>query len=924
MKLVSSEGLKSLASHACGASSGRRFSVRRTRRSRNAARDFNSSIAFALALAFSLLGCAHAQKPAPPANAYVWWEGENPTKTNFSARHSFQPANETEAAVLSGGKWLGAEGKRGEALFAEYEIVVPSAGEWSLYARKFWKHGPFRWRFDKDNWQEVGKDPALLDDAPIRQFVGANWIGAGNVSLSSGKHTLRIELTESDGAAAFDCFCLTQGAFVARGKLKPGEKYGRTEPGWFAFEPDADTFAPTPLDLRYLNEKNAGDGGFIQSKGGRFVQGKTGKPVKFWAVNAGPDVSQMPASSAAYLARSLAKKGVNLVRLHGALWKDASWREIDPAKLDGLQRFVSALKKEGIYAELSIYFPLWLNLPENDSIAGYGPGKTPFSLLFFSPEFQSVYRGWWKAILTSPNPHGLPLGKDPAVAVAELCNEDSYLFWTFADNNIPEPQRVILEKQLGAWLAKKYGSLGSAMTAWNAPDPRDKPAEGRVAFRGIWDLANRKDVRSQDTAAFLTESQKNFFDGASRYLKKDLGFGACVVGSNWITGDGRVLGPLDKFSNAGLDAMDRHGYFGGRHEGPRAGYSLSTGDLYEDRSALLFTSDDFSLPLFDTKWAGLPSMVSEVNWPTPNRFRAEFPLLAASYGALQGTDAVHFFALGGADWNAMHGKFDVQVPTVFGQFPAAALIFRQGLVKTGPPAVALDLKRADLFALKGMPLAAPQNLDELRAADVPKDGSARTVKSLSTLDPLAFLVGPVTVAISEGGGPAKVADLPRQIDRTKKTARSLTGELAWNWGAGRAVISAPSVNAVSGFLSQAGKIALPAMTVESGLEYGAVTLISLDGKPLATSGKMLLQVMSEDRNWGWKTAPADKGLTRIESLGGPPLLVRNLTGAVTLARPDAKALKITALDGNGYPVAKVGTGPKIALRPETLYYLIEK
>lgn len=879
----------------------------------------------ALALSISFLGCAQAQKPAPSSNAYVWWEGESPTKTNFPSRSSFDPANETEAAVLSGGKWLGADGKRAQTLFAEYEVSVPSAGQWTLYARKFWKHGPFRWRFDNGPWQEVGSDPALLDDASIRQFVGANWIGAGNVSLTSGKHTLRIELTQSDGAAAFDCFCLTQGAFVARGKLKPGEKYGRSEPGWFAFEPDADSFAPTPLDLRFLNEKTAGDGGFIQGKGGKFVSSKTGKPVKFWAVNAGPDVSQMPASSAAYLARSLAKKGVNLVRLHGSLWKDSNWREIDPQKLDGLQRFVSALKKEGIYSELSIYFPLWLNIPAGDPIAGYGPGKTPFSLLFFSPEFQAVYRNWWKTILSSPNAHGgQPLGKDPAIAVAELCNEDSYLFWTFSDQNIPEPQRAILEKQFGAWLAKKYGSLGAAMTAWNAPDPRDKPADGRVAFRGIWDLANRKDARSQDTVAFLMESQKAFFDSSAAYLKNDLGFRASVVGSNWITGDGRVLGPLDKWSNSGLDAMDRHGYFGGRHEGPRAGYALSEGDTYEDRSALLFTGDDFSLPLFDTKWGGLPSMVSEVNWSMPNRFRADFPLLAASYGALQGTDAVHFFALGGADWSATHGKFDVQVPTVLGQFPAAALIYRQGLVKTGPPAVALNLSKSDLFALKGMPLAAPVNLDDLRAADVPKDGSARTVKSLSTLDPLAFLVGPVTVNISESGGPAKVADLPRQIDRTKKTARSLTGELAWNWGAGRAVITAPSVNAVSGFLSQAGKIALPGMTVESGLEYGAIALVALDGKPLAASGKLLLQVMSEDKNWGWKTAPADKGLTRIESLGGPPLLVRNLTGTVTLTCPDASSLKITALDANGYPVAKVGVGPKLDLRPGTLYYLIEK
>jgi hypothetical protein len=314
-------------------------------------------------------------------------------------------------------------------------------------------------------------------------------------------------------------------------------------------------------------------------------------------------------------------------------------------------------------------------------------------------------------------------------------------------------------------------------------------------------------------------------------------------------------------------------------------------------------------------------MVSEVNWPLPNRFRADLPILAASYGALQGSDAIHFFALGGADWSQTQHKFDIQSPAILGQFPAAALIYRQGLVKTGPPAVQLNLSLRSLFKLEGMPLAAPLNLDELRAADVPKTGPA-TLPSLKALDPLAFLVGPVEVSITESGGPAKVANLPAQIDRQRKVVRALTGELTWNWGAGRAVITAPSVNAATGFLNAAGKISLPAMTLQTGLEYGSVTLVALDGKPLAQSAKMLLQVASEDRNRGWKTAPGDKGLTRIESLGGPPLVVRNLEGSISLTRPDADRLSVTALDANGYPKTKLGNAKTIALRPDVLYYLI--
>ncbi|WP_395092975.1 hypothetical protein [Armatimonas sp.] len=126
------------------------------------------------------------------------------------------------------------------------------------------------------------------------------------------------------------------------------------------------------------------------------------------------------------------------------------------------------------------------------------------------------------------------------------------------------------------------------------------------------------------------------------------------------------------------------------------------------------------------------------------------------------------------------------------------------------------------------------------------------------------------------------------------------------------------------FLADAGTVTLPGMTVTSQLEYGTITLVALDGQPLTTSKKLLLQVMSEDKNWGWKTVPAEKGLQRIESLGGAPILVKNLNGTVILTRPDAASLTVTALDTNGYPVAKVGNAKIILLRPDTLYYLIEK
>jgi hypothetical protein len=55
--------------------------------------------------------------------------------------------------------------------------------------------------------------------------------------------------------------------------------------GWFVFEPKTDPFsAVSGIDLRHLNEKMAGDGGWIGVKGSQFVHSRTGEPVRFWAV----------------------------------------------------------------------------------------------------------------------------------------------------------------------------------------------------------------------------------------------------------------------------------------------------------------------------------------------------------------------------------------------------------------------------------------------------------------------------------------------------------------------------------------------------------------------------------------------------------------------------------------------------------------
>src|SRR5215203_4455053 len=125
---------------------------------------------------------------------------------------------------------------------------------------------------------------------------------------------------------------------------------------WIPFNPDNDPFkSEAAFDLRSLNEKVAGEHGFIAAKNGKFVFSANNQPVRFWAVNG---IGATEREAVRRSARMLAKRGVNMVRLHGPLFNDLG--NVDPAKINQAILIVEELKAEGIYTHFSIYFPLWL------------------------------------------------------------------------------------------------------------------------------------------------------------------------------------------------------------------------------------------------------------------------------------------------------------------------------------------------------------------------------------------------------------------------------------------------------------------------------------------------------------------------------------------------------------------------------------
>jgi hypothetical protein len=691
----------------------------------------------------------------------------------------------------------------------------------------------------------------------------------------------------------------------------------------WAFTPAPDPFRDDALlDLRSLNEKQAGEKGFVRLSpdGSGFVLGD-GTPVRFWAV--GDTVYTRSDTELAYHARFLAKHGVNMVRMHGSFAPKGAGKKIsdvDEAEIDRAWRLVAAMKKEGIYTTIS---PYWASGGHTGTAAswgieGYGDKADLWGLLFFRDDLREGYKAWTRALLTRRNPYtGIPLGQDPAVAILQIQNEDSLFFWTL--QGIKPPQLEILGKKFGGWLVKRYGGLEAARKSWNNQSAAgDQFGQGKVGILPTWQMTQAAQGgaarRLRDQVRFLAETQRDIYADIARYFREDLGCKQLINASNWITADPEKLNDIERWTYTVTDVLAVNKYYnGGAHAGPNAGWRIDPGDFFEGRSVL---KNPTALPTNLKQVVGHPMMITESCWVYPLAYESEGPFLVAAYQSLTGVGPYYWFSADTPGYcldpyfpyqtfpDGQRGVFKWSLhPGTQTQFPAAALLYRKGYVRRGPVVVHEERPLNDLWDRKPPILAEGRTFDPGRDARFAEGAYGKTA-----VNPLAFLVG--RVEVKYGGDPARTTSmgLGEYIRPARKTVRSVTGELTWDYGVGLCTLDAPRAQGVTGFLAASGGVArLRDAVIRSGNEYVTVTLVALDDQPLRESARVLVQVGPVMRPTGWITRSdtqrsedrktSQRG-EKIVNTGKMPWRIGNVD--VTISLENAGLRKAVALDANGY------------------------
>lgn len=709
--------------------------------------------------------------------------------------------------------------------------------------------------------------------------------------------------------------------------------------GWFPFEPGDVTAAEgerggDELSLAGWLEAPAGRHGRIESDGDRLVYG--GRPMKLWGLNVCYADCAPPKELAEKRAAFYARNGVNAVRLHkyadGAGWagiqSSDSFAQLDPAALDRMDYFVAKLKERGIYVKLSPTFGVKLGrgdraaVPYMDEFGKLGDESgarlgTGHGAIYLSRELQDLQIAQTKRLLGHRNPYtGMTYAEDPAVAVVELFNEDSALFYGTMTRlqNVPT-LRARAGKAFTAWLKEKYISDEALRDAWGVNALNSFRSEGLTGESWerdtILPIGNpwffdperldgaMKDraARLHDTMRFLYEIQNDFYRRYESELRK-AGYRGEVLASNWQAGRGfSHYYNLDSDAQVGI--VDRHNYF------ERMGATM----LAAPGSGLLSSGLQ--------QVAGRPFMLSEWIHVFPNEFGAEGPAILGAYGmGLQGWDASFMFQnrdSGGYSERIGRDRWDATAPQVIGLFPAVARQVLRG-----------DVRESGVVATRHVHVPS-MSKGQLGFEDaVEGDGDAKELSGGTAAPREALAVAKMLV---------KFTDEPRRTEAfgvasAAGTYESATKELRWHAGdvgtsprSGWFTIDTAATQAIVGF-ARGERAELRDVAILPESEFGAIYVTAKErDATIATGDALLITAIARARNTGMKVLDDQYLLSKGEG----PILMEPVAATITLKRRGATVHVLNHAGrrtGRTVAVDADGTFRIEGAREKTCWYLV--
>ncbi len=651
--------------------------------------------------------------------------------------------------------------------------------------------------------------------------------------------------------------------------------------------------------MGHLLDAPAGKRGFVEAREGHFHFADGGR-ARFWGTNLTFDGALPPKEKADAVAARLAKLGYNMVRLHhldtsapprGIIdYESGRSTELDESRMVRLDHLVAALARRGIYYDLNLHvgrqYFVADGLPAPLSRKQKVATNFVERLLVLQEEMATL-------LLTRVNvATGVRYCDDPAMALVELTNESSMFSGLVAgafDGKgpaaLPTPYKTIYDGLWSAWLRERYGGDAGLLEAWGAGAllPDESLTRGSVRSPHRRALARMNRARLEDSLRFISEIQLRAHRRLAEHVRS-LGVRVPITGTHHYD----VLPGL--WAQAQMDYVDTHGYWNpptgkGRNQRIVSDASMiANAARHNEGFGYALTSPIPRWAL--SKVAGKPMTVSEWNHCWPDRHSYELIPLAAAYADYHDWDGMMHFAYAQTVARA------TQPGPIEDPFSSSRSVVDQALM----PLASLIYHRVDIapapspFVLHHDPARFYVAADRLLASEgrhwwgkqVPWEiGLVRRVER-------SF----------EGGGD----DAPFVLGDRGELATD-TGQIRWRIDEegrkGHVEIAAPRA---AGLIGAIGGRELSAGALRAAVDVDCALLaVSLDDEPISRAKRILVAVVSEERNQGQRIADG-----RLVRLGQAPVETRLVRGSFGFERePDALAMDATALDLTGATIAPV-------------------
>lgn len=650
------------------------------------------------------------------------------------------------------------------------------------------------------------------------------------------------------------------------------------------------------LNLSFLLEKPAGKDGFITIKDGHFKK-PSGERFKMWGGNLTGPACFPDKKDAPLVAAYFARFGINTVRLH---FMDSNWgqdkslfnyglnttRELFAAQLDKLDYFIYELKKAGIYSDINLNVGRTFRI--GDGVPEYEYLGLAKAVTIFDDHIIELEKEYAKQLLTHVNPYtGNAYINEPAIATIEIVNENSLVEAWFGGrllgkntatrngtwSDIPPYYGKELTKKFNLWLKDNVSSSEIVLLEKEAgvkageEIPRLSPTEFNTA----------SELRFHSEANFIINTEHDFYSGMFNYLKNDLSVKSMIVANSDHNHSNNGYALL---SNTSLtDVVDGHVYW--QHPGTMI--DKITGKQYTGiENTPMVNNPGFStvVQLSRSAVEGKPYTISETNHPFPNEYACEgIPILGA-YALLQDWDGIFFHELSNVNysmWNSNYpGSFCMGLdPVKMSLMAASGLMFLRN-----------DLIPSESCVYRGY--AKDDIIEGIRETSDHKPFFTQVYS------PLIPLIEKTRIRSFN----KKINDFPEIKDQVEIKAE--TGEIIWHSTERSFVeVAAPKTESLIGYIPETASL-LKHLIVNIQNEFAAITLISLDDKPLATAGKLLLITTGQT---GLSVMKWSDDRKRLIEPGKKPTTIEVITGEIVLTGlTNAKSLVAEPLDGGGNPL----------------------